>query len=267
MFYGRFFGPASPGLVSYATGTSIAADSPPVIADRCFTSLLDQSEARCILPPGVGHSHKWSLTVAGQSSAVLNSQTSSFAPPVITSVAIGGVVLQPLAGSSIAPTAGGTVVVMTGSGFGLSIDSVSVSWGGAIFSDVRIAAADSSISFTSPAGQGADVDVVVIVGGQRSNVVSVGYAIPVVTTVSLIRGNSTEASSLDCSVIDADGRPLQQGSVGTIATTVVSLLGVNFGFCSSTSVLSGGIDCVIASCSQSAIRCITSVCTGEPTRA
>lgn len=72
----------------------------------------------CSTVPGVGANHKWTVTVAGQTSAA-SVNTTSYAPPVVSG----------FSGLTEFSTVGGTGVTITGSNFGAQGTNVTATYG------------------------------------------------------------------------------------------------------------------------------------------
>jgi hypothetical protein len=154
----------------------------------------------CFTAPGSGANLSWHVSVAGQASAVLPS-ASAYAKPVVFS-------LQDVVGRSItaAPTAGGTVVVITGKNFGpAGADSALqlVTYGDcAVFageqqtagadcarreyvaSECNVTLADTEIECVMARGGGAKQSWTVTVDGQFSIPPATSYSAPVLLGVA-----------------------------------------------------------------------------------
>lgn len=119
----------------------------------------------CTLPEGQGANLPVVVTSAQRSS---NSVSFSYTPPAITGI-------TPASG----PTAGGSLITLTGSNFGTSPV--------VLFNGASISPSPSSHSqliFALPAGQGASLPVSVSSGGQVSPATSFSYGAPVLTGIS-----------------------------------------------------------------------------------
>ena len=107
-------------------------------------------------------------------------------------------------------------------------------------------------------GEGTTIDIVVIVGGQRglSAASGLSYARPTIIAVTLYA--AADASAMDCSIIDTDGKPARGGG-----SALVQIDGTNFGNnVSSVEVTINGGDCLVLSSSETGALCATTMCYG-----
>ena len=256
VFYGNYFGPVDPNLVSKAVGVSVTDggdDNLNVVSTECQPVGDGHVEVHCVVPPGVGFGFHWYLVVAGRATS-LSEQWTSYAGPVVASVTVVG-------GSRLVPTAGGATIAVQGQHFGPWAASVTLTWNGDTI-PVTAVVNDVTLLFPAPAGQGARVDLAVQVGGQAA-VVSQSYQPlryddPVVARLSLRRDASPV---LDCSIVDSNGRPVTQSS-GSTRSAVVVLEGRNFGRGDATTVTINGAVCVPLTVSDAVIVCTTQQCSG-----
>lgn len=224
----------------------------------------------CVSPPGVGLNHIWSLSAAGQAAAIADPSavTTSYAPPVLTSLTLTGPGVLPSQPGTV-PTGGGATITLFGANFGASPDAVTVLWNGAAVPGVVLVTSHTALAFLSPPGEGPPCAVTVTVAGQSvSSLVSspssplrFAFGRPVITSVSLDRRDN--AATMDCSRTGPDGRPL--GSGGATSALLV-LGGANFGVNgSSARVTIRGVECrvVPAASTSSRVVCETEVCSGE----
>lgn len=265
---GTSFGPRSPSLsialMGRQTGVGAAQQLPDLYTSNCAVTGEGHVEAVCMTPPGVGRGYVWTLVVAGLASRP-SSQVTAYAPPSVTSLTISSV--TPLVEDPGAvPTSGGATVTVSGENFGADPALVQVLWGGVPVGVVLLAVAHTTLTFTSPPGQGASVGVVVVVGGQETGVLagsgaplSVRYARPRVTRVYLDRSGG--GGTMSCSREGSDGRPLS-GSGGAPSAVVV-LEGTNFaGNASANAVTIRGATCAVLQSTFTRIYCVTEVCSG-----
>jgi large repetitive protein len=117
------------------------------------------------LPPGAGASRDVVVTVE---SATSSAAAFSYDQPTLSTV-------SPTSG----PTAGGTVITLTGSNFGPS-PRVFVNGTEALI----VSTSHSSIQFTLPPGQGLNQTILVDANGQTANTAAFSYAAPVLTSIS-----------------------------------------------------------------------------------
>lgn len=135
----------------------------------------------CTSGPAVGASLTWRVLVEGQANAV---PLSSIAPPTVHAA----VFLQPQ--EARARTTGGTLVVVSGSNFGVSMEFVAValssSSGVTSVPDCNMTQVDAELVCVLPAGTGPIFWVSVTVLGQGASLLTpwLAYARPVVASVS-----------------------------------------------------------------------------------
>ena len=143
--------------------------SPEVRVGTKLAPLVSASHTQLevTLPAGEGINQVVTVQTGGQTS---NSQSFSYDPPVLSSVT-----------ASAYPTAGGEIITLTGSNFGLN-PSVSI---GGIQADLVPGSVDhESILCVLPEGQGVNREVRVTVGPQVSNVLELDYDPPSITSVN-----------------------------------------------------------------------------------
>ncbi|MFM2241876.1 MAG: hypothetical protein RLZ97_731, partial [Verrucomicrobiota bacterium] len=150
----------------------------------------------CTVPAGQGSSVPVTVTTAGQTS---NSTSISYAPPAITSI-------TPATG----PTAGGSLITLTGSNFGTAPSVTMDSTGISILSNTH-----TQVVFALPAGQGTNKAVRLNAGSQQSAAVLFSYNAPQITSIT------------------ADSYPTSGG-------TTLTITGSNFGISPTVSFGSGG---------------------------
>ena len=145
-------------LILPASTSAAAAVFAPT---SCFVASL--SVVQCTTPPGWGVGLLWKLYLNNIQVPSTAQLTSSYAPPVIESLAIL---------DSTFSTAGSTVgaLELTGTNFGGASAPISIIFGNVLeFSALAIVShSDSSVSATLGPGCGADLPVVIVVGGQSS---------------------------------------------------------------------------------------------------
>ncbi len=130
-------------------------------------------------PAGEGTNKPVVLTTGGQDS---NSVSFSYSPPVLSGIT-----------ASSFPTAGGTIITITGSGFGLNPE---VSIGSQSATVQATGTTHSRILCTLPAGEGTSQLVQVTVAGQVSNSLSLDYDPPALTSISPSTGPTSGGTLL-----------------------------------------------------------------------
>lgn len=150
----------------------------------------------CTVPAGQGSSVPVTVTTAGQTS---NSTSISYVPPAITSI-------TPATG----PTAGGSLITLTGSNFGTAPSVTMDSTGISILSNTH-----TQVVFALPAGQGTNKAVRLNAGSQQSAAVLFSYNAPQINSIT------------------ADSYPTSGG-------TTLTITGSNFGISPTVSFGSGG---------------------------
>lgn len=204
--------PATGGTTLTITGRNFGTTSSVTIGGaNCPVTAQGHSQILCTLPAGSGSGREVRVSAGNQTSAA-----ASFAydGPQITSI-------SPATG----PTAGNVPITINGSGFAPG-SSVAV---GATNCPVVSQSGNVAIVCTLPAGQGAQIPVVVTGAGLSSNVERFQYAPPQVAAVS-------------------------PTTAGTAGGTTLTITGSNFGF--SPSVTVGTRFCPLAGVpSHSAIEC------------
>lgn len=121
--YGDYFGPVLPNLVEVVAGHSALLPSAgTLVARNCAPHGDSHTQVWCTMPAGVGRGFRWTVTVAGVTSAPSDG-TTSFGPPSVTSYSIR---VGALAGLRGVPTLGGATVTLTGSNFGADVGQVGV---------------------------------------------------------------------------------------------------------------------------------------------
>jgi hypothetical protein len=159
-------GPTIGGTALTINGSGFGS-SPKVTLGSSVVTLTSATDTRLIVatPEGQGTGVQVRVEVDGRLSAPL---PFAYNPPLIS---------QLIAGS--APTAGGTVITLTGSNFGLT---PSVTVGGRVAPVLD--SGHSMLTASLPAGQGVDQPVVLTVGGQVSNTLTLSYDPPVIDSLS-----------------------------------------------------------------------------------
>jgi large repetitive protein len=148
-------------------------------------------------------------------SVILSLHGIAFSAPVLNTI-------NPATG----PTNGGTSIMLTGQNFGAT-PSVTI---GGLAATVQLGGTGTSIVVTSPAGEGANLNVIVTDAGSPSNALQFSYLPPQITTVSPTVGPS-------------------QGGI------TITLTGTNFGL-NPFVVIGGNIAAPILSSSHVQITCI-----------
>ncbi len=262
VFTGDYLGPLSMPLPIVATGLPVGtAGGAALRTTACAVVGAGHTFVTCAVPAGVGAGYTWSLTVAGQSSSP-SIQATSYGPASVTAVAVTGSGVTGGDEPGAVPTAGGATVTLLGVNFGADASRIVVAWNGTVAPSVALAVPHTVLSFTSLPGQGVGVNVTLTVGGQPAgSVIRIPFAAP---RVMLLRLDTTidSGASLDCSEVDADGRPATGSGSGQRAVVVIR--GVNFGSGEATVATIRDIPCVLrAVIDDRQIVCQTSLCTGS----
>jgi hypothetical protein len=162
------------------TGFGAAGNFVMVGQDPCLSPMLVPGGITCTLPPGSGANRPVRvIDDAGMPSAPY---PFSYSPPQVTAVT-----------AASAPTAGGTVITITGQNFGADGVSRRVTINGSgDCSSPSTALAHTSITCTLPPGAGSNLPVGVEVDGQTSSVDgSLSYDPPAITAVTPTHGPAT----------------------------------------------------------------------------
>ncbi len=128
-------------------------------------------EFSCLVP-------RYLILLAG---VILASSGSALAVPVLTGI-------SPASG----PTAGGSLITLTGQSFG-STPQVSI---GSRSATVQPGGNDTFVVVSSPAGEGANLDVKVIAAGSASNSLSFSYLSPSISSLTPATGPTAGGISL-----------------------------------------------------------------------
>jgi hypothetical protein len=268
VFVGDYFGPTQPPLPIRATGTALATRA-VVHTSECAVVGDGHTEVRCLTPPGVGVGYTWVLTVAGRSSAP-SLQTTSYAPPVVTSVTVSGPGTS-LGEPTRVPTQGGATVTVVGFNFGSDPSRLRVLWNGVPVAGLLLPVSHTTLTFPSLAGQGPRVTLSVEVAGQSSSSLDTGQALllsyrsPQVSRVTVDRSVAS-TTVIDCTIVRSDGYPGGAGATGSLlASAILILNGTNYGDGAAVTVTVGGVPCAVdpARTSATAVVCATPMCRGE----
>lgn len=189
--------------------------------------VVSHQQIVCAMAPGVGKDLRWSVTVAGQTSA-LSAMTTNYKAPVISSI-------SPVGFS----TAGGVAMTITGSNFAtFQVPTV-------LFNGVRqntsYTPGQDQLFMTIPEGFGVGITLQVVVGEQPSNVMTFAYDPPVITSVN------TKAADNSTITLIVIGR-----SFSTEPTVTINKDGIEH-----------QVYCPLRTHTQ--ITCLTSVVSGEVT--
>jgi hypothetical protein len=261
VFTGDYYGPAGLSLPIVATARQAGVAGGVVLrTSACSVVGTGHTVVMCASPAGAGAGHSWTLTVAGRSSAP-STQTTSYGLPSVTAVTVTG---SGVAGGNEAgavPTAGGSTVTLTGFNFGTDASAVRVVWNGTLLPSVAVAVPHTALSFLSPPGQGAGVEVLLMVAEQPSDsVFHIPFAAPRVTMLRLDK-TSGSGASMDCSFVGDDGRP--GADFGLQQRAVLVITGVNFGRGDATIATIRDVPCIFrAPATDSQIVCETPLCAG-----
>ena len=205
---GTNFGPAAP--LQFITSASLG----PFALVGCNVTAAHVA-LRCLTPVGVGLGHRVSVVVADLVSD-LSPVVVSYAPPLITR-------LSP----SVVPTAGGTVVTISGSNFGATTATMVVTVNGVPPTrgyQVSLTGHTSAEFTADDLTALVSVEVVVVVAGQPSNTFVLQVAAPAIATVSLydmVTALEVVPGFANDSCLVAVG--------GNANADVVELVGANFG--------------------------------------
>jgi hypothetical protein len=201
---GMYFG--TPELQAFfGDGSKLTLDN--MVQLPVFT--YAQTAISTAIPPGDGLNHAVSFYAGDQLSAAL---IIHYAGPTVNGIS-----------PSHGPTAGGTVVTITGSNFGISMPTVTI--GGlpcAVVTPYVPLANHTQIRCVVAAGQGASLKVVVTINGQQSSsTVLYSYDPPQVTSITPDHGPT---SGLARGPLTADGVHRSNGN-----KIMQMLTGINFG--------------------------------------
>ena len=171
---------------------------------------------------------------------------------------------EPLANDSL-PTVGGAILTIRGRNFGEDPLQVRVLWNGVPVPGVLISEPHTTLTLSTPPGQGPFVNVTVVVGGQSTTqgpdgdapALVAAYGPPNVATLRVRR--EPGVPTMDCNVVsETSGKPQS----GTVLSTVLILSGVNFGLGDATSVTIRGIPCAVLNVSHFEVVVETELCSG-----
>jgi hypothetical protein len=262
VFKGDYFGPVAPSLLIVAVGVrgvglgpSSSESGAAVSTSSCSVVGSGHAEVWCTSPPGTGTGYRWYLAIAGQRTA-LAPQVTAYGTPRVTGART---TLDGRDALLNVSTAGGEALTLTGTNFGAALGTISVTWAGAPVPEVRLREPHTTLSLSSLPGPGGAVPLVLTVDGQVTRV-SLHYGAPRVDGVRLDRGGA--GSTLDCSLVGADGRPEGGAPPGAAAALVIT--GTNFGDGTNTTVTVGGVPCDAqgAEATHTRIVCRTPMCEG-----
>jgi len=162
---------ATSGQPITLTGTNFGLSGVVTVSENdCVPTSWSHTRVVCTAPPGRGSTNPVVIVVNGLSSGILAGMSVKYAVPAIDNIT-----------PSSVTTAGGTILMLTGSNFG-TIGSILVG-----SSNCPIYASSYShtqIRCTLPQGQGLNVDVVVTAGDQSSPPSKINYMAPSITAVS-----------------------------------------------------------------------------------
>ena len=202
------------------TGSSFGLNSTLTVNGSPVSTLTrSHTQITFTMPAGQGSGLPIIVTAAGQSSP---SAPISYSAPVLTSVS-----------ATSRPTAGGTILTLSGSNFGLT---PTVTVGGSPASLVQGGATHESIVCILPAGQGIGRGVQVTVASLFSNILDLDYDPPQITSVT----------------------PDTGPTAGNIPITI---RGQNFGLTPAVSV--GGVSAPLASSGNSHTQLVVTAPSGQ----
>lgn len=208
------------------TGTNFGADGGVVTIDGVVMQVESYSDGSIVVvvPPGSGSDLEIIVTVNGQSSGAL---LFSYDPPVLeTAVA------------ASFPTAGGTLLTLTGDSFDTN---GTVLIGGE--ECVPVSYTTDKIVCELPPGTGTQDVQLTTADGKVSNLLPITYAPPTITSIGPGGVEPTEGGSM------------------------ISITGKNFGSAPSSSVTVGGLDCAVVTNTNTEITCVLQPLTGPTTLA
>lgn len=203
--------PTSGNTVITLTGSNFGLNGSVAVGTTSATvNSWTHTQITATLPPGQGASLPVVVTNGTRSS---NSRSFSYNPPSLGTMSV-----------SSGPTAGGTVITLTGSNFG---PSPIVRFGAGTLNPLPGSASHTSLVFTLPPGEGSAA-VGIDAGGQLSNTLNFSYDAPLLSDISA-------------------------GSLPTAGGTVITLNGSNFGL--TASVQLDGASVPVDTRSHTAITC------------
>ena len=193
---GRYFGPAGLTLPDLVTPVNPGASfgrlplANNFSAQSCFVSVKN-TQITCVTAPGTGAGLAWSVSVGGQSSAVFNGTLTSYAPPTVAGYS----------GATLANTAGGEQVTISGYNFGASSSTLSrVTYGRAggefVASGCSVTVPHTQLVCNTSVGAGAGLTWTVVVDGQASVTPVTAYLPPIVDSFSGATNASTDGGEL-----------------------------------------------------------------------
>jgi hypothetical protein len=221
-------GPTAGGSIVtiYGTGFAAAGNFVAVGGSPCTVTAETPDQLECTLPEGSGASRPIRVIGGGQASPPY---PFSYEGPAITAITAASV-----------PTAGGTIITITGQNFGAagSDRRVTVNGSAAGSSCGIDIASHTKITCTLPPGEGHDVAVEVEVDGQTASAPGrLSYDPPAITAVTPTRGSAA----------------------GGVRLTIN---GANFGVASSVTV--GGSSCSDVLQSHTQLECTSPPTSGAP---
>ncbi len=144
-----------------------------IAGQTCSVTFQSHTQIRCTTSVGQGKDLALTVTVLGRTTAPV---MFSYLPPTITSFA-----------PATANTQGSVTLTLTGTNFGTS---GTVTVGGNACPPTGSAFSHTSIQCTVPAGSGANVPIVVTVGGQTTSVSTFAYNGPSITSITPTTGTT-----------------------------------------------------------------------------
>ncbi len=208
------------GTLLTLTGSNFGTTRSVTIGGKTATVQSgSHTSAIVVCPAGEGVNQPVVLTTGLQ---VSNSVSFSYSPPVLSTIT-----------ATSFPTAGGTLLTLTGSNFGIS---PAVTVGGQNAPTQALGTTHNQIVCTLPAGEGTSQQVRVTVAGQVANPLTLDYDAPLLTSISPSSG------------------PTSGG-------TLLTLQGANFGFTGSVSV--GGVPAPRAPAGNSHTQLVVSLPPGQ----
>jgi len=164
----------------HISGANMTMSSLNFLALTCRVT-VSHTQITCSTTEGTGRDLYWAVSIATRVSPIFLGKTSSYSPPVVSRYAG--------AGSRLARTVGGELVVITGNNFGpvgSPIDFVTYGLSGNDFNAAScvITVAHTELECSTTSGAGSDVTWLVSIDGQVSTVSSTDYAPPSVDDVT-----------------------------------------------------------------------------------
>ena len=185
------------------SATYIGAQGVTHTATPC--SVQTSTQINCLSAVGIDVNHKWTVVVAGQSSAQ-SAVFTSYIAPAVTAVSTS---------PSLLVTNGGALLTITGTNFGPTASNpVTVTYGSFSASACTVTVANTQITCTSVPGIGTNLRITVATSQQTSVLspsnVFFSYAAPTVTNVA---SSPAQLPTLGAQLFTVTGTNFGDGSV------------------------------------------------------